>query len=136
MDAVTLPYSKAVGHKVIFNSRINLNNVTTLTPDIEVEYPLGVNNVGGSLPDAESVASVLEGSAILSSVDGIRKIPSAEFLKRVVLDLGLFTIGVEVSAPGGLSSGDIVSKPQDTIVAGIVGYGPVVGIGVTPNTVT
>ena len=69
MHTVISSHHEGVGNKVVLHSRVDLDNVSSLSTDVEVEDPTTVG-FGGLRPDGQRVGAVLEGPAKLGSVDG------------------------------------------------------------------
>jgi len=61
-------------NKIVFCSRIGLNDISSLSSDVEVKYSYVASYSSGSLNDTESERSILESSSKLSCINSKLKI--------------------------------------------------------------
>lgn len=129
---------KALRHKVIFDSGINLHDVSSLPSDIEIEDSSRVRNIGRSRANVEDVRSILEGSAILIGVErhgeGVSKVLYSFILMH--RGGGSIELGINKGAIGKapsiiVPSGDVVSETECAVFIDIIRNGPVEGRGVS-----
>jgi len=110
-------------NEVVFNGRIGLDNVSSLSSDVQVEDSCdGRNSIRSGL-DVEDVGSVLEGSSELTGIKGQLVWLSILHEDGIVLNRGGFCVGscIDESSIGSVSvltqiSGrDVVSQSQDAV---------------------
>jgi hypothetical protein len=96
--------------EVVFNRRIHLDNVSSLSTDVQVEDSGSVRNLAGSWLDVEDVRSVLESTSELSGIQSKLVGKTILFDDRVVLDRRGFSIlgPVNESLVGSVSIGSKV----------------------------
>jgi len=123
VNVVSGSSSEVGGDKVVFSGWVGLDNVSSLSSDVEVEDSLEWGHSRGSGANVEDVRSVLEGSSELRSVKGKRNIHSVLSQVGILLDRGVLGIGSpvneasirSVSRRSKISSGNVVSESEDTV---------------------
>jgi len=117
VDPVVGGDRELAGDEVVFDRRESLDNVTTLTTDVQV--PDGTSGEAGrTLLDVEQVSTILESTAKLISVDGEseRLLVRANVDSRVLTDRRVVTVHGGVDVPSVvIISGDVVTETEDTL---------------------
>jgi len=134
VDVISGAGIKNLRDKVVFNGRINLHNVASLSSDVEIEDTGGVRNSGGSGANGEDVCSILEGSSGLSGVEGHGVVASHIAKARILDDRGVL-LSVERTVDRGapwvvVSSGNVVTNTKRAVLLNVVGNSPVVPTGI------
>jgi len=113
-------------NKVHFGGGESLDDVSSLSSDVNVEDSGSVLNTTGTRSEVISVRSVLEGSSELSGINGQLMRSTILSNNGVFLDRGVGSVGspVNESSIGSVSvgtqigSGDVVSQSESTVAVG------------------
>lgn len=132
------------GNEVVLGGGIGLNDVSTLTTDVQVEDAStidGESGTVGNLADFEGVRSVLESTGELIGVNSQGDVEDSVFLSigrnidvGILLQGSAFTVLGRVGRPGiEVSGGDVVSETENSLGGNIIWDSPVEegGDGVT-----
>jgi len=84
---------EALWHEVVFSGGVSLNDVSSLSSNVEVEDSLSSGNSRGSGQEVEDIRSVLEGSSELRSIGG--KLESSCVEGISLSDNGFGSVSVE-----------------------------------------
>lgn len=134
--------------EVVFSRWVGLNDVSSLSSNVEVEDSLGGGNSRGSWKKVEDVRSVLEGSSELRSIGG--KLESQSSSSVSLFGDGLGSVSVEdggvvsvlspvnessiwsVSVLSHIGGRDVVSQSENAVAVAILNAGLVLGNGESP----
>jgi len=83
VNVISSTSNKECGNKVVFRGRVSLDDVSSLSSNIQVEYSLKRRDSSRSRSNVEHVRSVLEGSSELRGVEGKRNV------KSILSDVGI-----------------------------------------------
>lgn len=134
--------SQMGGNEVVFGGGVSLDDVTTLSTDVQVEDASSIDwetRSVGNLADFEGVSSVLESASELIGINGQRNVEDFIWI-GVNVDVGVLLQGSRFSVLGRVGSpgievggGHVVSETKNSLGGNVVGDGPVEvsGDGVT-----
>jgi len=122
VDVISLSDFQVVGNKVIFDGWIGLDDVSSLSSDVQIVNSSVIRNSRWSFDDSERVTSVLEGSSMLSSVKGQSQVDGfnrdggvvsqdSDLLLVVVLVLSV--ISERISESDDIIGGNVVSDSEN-----------------------
>jgi hypothetical protein len=109
--------------EVVFSGWVSLDNVSSLSSDVQVEDSGILWYILWSVLDVEDGRSVLEGSSVLSGINSQKEVESFDLDDVVLVNRGLGSVFVpvneflvwSVSVSSEISSGNVVSDSEDTI---------------------
>lgn len=126
--------SQMSGDEVVFGGGISLDDVTTLSTDVQVEDASTINrevSSVGNLADFEGVSSVLESASELIGINGQRNIEDLVGV-GVNVDVGIslqgsgFSVLGRVGSPGvEVCGGHVVSETKNSLGGNVIWDGPV-----------
>lgn len=140
VNVVVLVDGKVSGNKVVFSGRVGLDDVSSLSSNVQVVDTSLIRDIIGSRLDEEDMRSILEGSSVLGSIDSKLHGLSINGDNGILLDRRRSSIGRGVSefTRGrivNIGSRDIVSHSKDASVAllGDLGDSPIVRSSVSDS---
>jgi hypothetical protein len=149
VNKVSLINLQVVGSKVVFNSRIGLDDVTTTTTNTQVDNTTSKGNGSRTRENSNYVRAVLEGTAVLVGVKSQGVVVLANRNDRVLLDGGSLVIearvdhlviGINVLPCVVVTGRDVVAQTEDTVLTFFSrrqrGDDPTVDVGHTRARVT
>jgi len=135
------------GDEIVLSGGVGLNDVSSLSSDVQVEDSVGHGDSSGSGSDMEHERSILEGSSELRMINGKSHVGSGSIISGVLHNGGSLSVHApvnesrigSVSVGTQIGGGDVVSDSESTVAvvvsnASKVGRGgesPVVLVGVT-----
>jgi len=141
VDVVSRTSSEEGGDKVIFGGGVSLDNVSSLSSNVQVEDSLKSRDSRGSGSNVEHVRSVLEGSSELRGINGKRNIESVLGNIGILGDGGVGSVvgpvnesrvGSVSTASSNVVGGDIVSDSHDTVAVIVLDAGHIGCRGKSP----
>jgi len=157
VDVISNSGVEVLRDKVVLGGGVSLNNVSSLSSDVQVVETSSSRNSLRSLGDLEGERSILEGSSELRSIHGkfnliSRSVGNVENGVLSVDRSGSIVVPVDESSVGSrhgrisiFNGRDVVSKSKDANAGVVVdasgkilklGDGHVVGVGKSRNTVS
>jgi len=100
VDVISNSALEMVGDEVVLRGGVSLNDVSSLSSDVEVENSVGGGDSSGSGSDVEHVRSILEGSSELRSIDGEGHVGTRGIESGVLSDWGSKSVGGPVNESG------------------------------------
>lgn len=150
VDVISRSDREIIGDKVVLGRGIGLDDVTSLSSDVEIEDSVGGRDSGGSRSDVEDVRSVLESSSELRGIDSKGVVAILIGDGGVLSDGGIRCVHVPIDKSRGravsggtqIGGGNVVSDSQSAVAvigsnareSSSNGHGPVVLVGVTTVT--
>jgi len=123
VDIISRSSSEESWDEIVLGGRVSLDNVSSLSSDVQVEDSLKRRDSSWSGSDVEHVRSVLEGSSELRSINGKRHVESILSNVGILGDRGVGSVvgPINESRVGSVSAGskviggNVVSHSQDTV---------------------
>jgi len=150
VDVVSRSNRKITRNKVVLSGGVSLNDVSSLSSDVQVEDSVGGRDTSGSGSDVEHERSILEGSSELRGINSHGVVSVLVFEGRIGGDGRSNSVGVpidesslrRVSSGTEIGSGNIVSDSKSAVAVIVSNASqirlnresPVVLIGVTSIT--
>jgi len=150
VDVISRSDREISGDEIVLSGGVGLNDVSSLSSDVQVEDSVGHGDSSGSGSDMEHERSILEGSSELRSINGKSHVGSRSIIGGVLHDGGSLAVGGpidesrigSVSIDSQISSGDVVSNSESAVAVVVgnareilgEGQGPVVIVVVASST--
>jgi len=123
VDVISLSSSEEGWDKVVLGGGVSLDDVSSLSSDVQVENSLEEGDGGRSWSDVEDVRSVLEGSSELSGIDGHGHVQTILSLGGILGDGRVGSISGpinessiwSVSSRSSIGGGNVVSQSENAV---------------------